>query len=294
MGGNKNKKRRTTKKNKTATKKPEIQTIKVNPIWSFIKRFWGWIVSFSVVIGLILDYQQIKNMLLSPQKQYEQNYFYKGDLSPEKISDDKTLLYKLSPVPPNFNYVKKNWLPLIPGIAIKFNPDSMLHIFVGQYNFYCPKTILEKGVSLHLPNTCDTTSLLSLGVKDDRIYVSVQFDDLQKEETVGYITYNHWTLYRPNMFDFQTDGKRYLQVEDLKNNIIFSIHYWKGVDVVDDGVFIAGYFLESKSVTVIPNFRYGFDHITCYLKDSPEWKEHAYDDIRHIIKRVDTLAYKTK
>ncbi len=61
-----------------------------------------------------------------------------------------------------------------------------------------------------------------MAVKDNRMYVSIEFKDLLKEETVGVIEYNHWKLYKYNLLDFHNDDNR-LEVIDKQNNIVFSI-----------------------------------------------------------------------
>jgi len=104
--------------------------------------------------------------------------------------------------------------------------------------------------------------------------VSVKFFDLEKDEFIGSIAYNHWNLFTPNLLDFHNDDER-LEVKDKQNNIVFSIIY-EGV-----GVWISGYFIDSKSIIVMPNDpkKSKTGHPLCLLKTDASWKQKALDEI---------------
>ena len=114
----------------------------------------------------------------------------------------------------------------------------------------CKVIDLYTGVNLFAPLfTGCTDSKLILGLKDSRIYVSVEFKDLKKEETIGIIEFNHWKLYKENTFDFDNTDEK-LQVKDKQNNIVFSIEYdTKPGD--DPQININGYFINPKAVLVV-------------------------------------------
>ncbi len=41
--------------------------------------------------------------------------------------------------------------------------------------------------------------------KDDRVYVSAVFKDMETENEIGYMEYNHWTLYKGTFLDYHPD-----------------------------------------------------------------------------------------
>jgi hypothetical protein len=279
-------KKKNTAKKYTPITRPNKRNI-ITRIIDFLKRFYVIIIGVIALAGAIPTYQYIKEKYFTSQHdKYINDTFIQGDLTPNNSIKFSPGMFKKLDVPPNFSNFKIQTLPPVNGIHIKFNQSNLLFFVVGEYAFACPKEELEIGISLILPKSCDSTSVLSMCVKENRLYVSTEFKDLKNEETVGYMEYNHWKLYRPNLFDYQTDNNRFLQVEDKQNNVIFSIHYWGS-----SFVYLAGYFISPNSINIIPNYVFLKAHDTCLLKSDILWKQKSLNLIAKHIKKIDKLKY---
>jgi len=256
--------------------------------FQFLTKWWVVLLGIISLLGAIPTYNEIKEKYFTSEtKKYEDNNFVEGKISPYATVEYTESMFNRLEVKPIFSSFNIKLQPAIHGIRIKFDENGLLYFYVAGYYFWCPKNILENGISLHLPNACDSISVLSLISKQDRLYVSCQFNDLQKEEYVGSMDYDHWRLFKPNLLDFQSDKDgRFLQVEDRQNNVIFSIHYWK-----NSTVFIAGYFITPTSIIVIPNNLKRLQiHPYCIDKSDPNWKQKALQEIIWTL-RVDTVHY---
>lgn len=118
---------------------------------------------------------------------------------------------------------------------------------MNDFLFQCSLDDLQKGIKLFSTSLSGCTDTnLTIGVKDERLYVSTVFKDIEKEETVGSIEFNHWKLFKPNLLDFR-NGEQKLEVKDKQNRIVFSVRFSKDVDAV----FISGYFISSKSILIL-------------------------------------------
>lgn len=248
-----------------------------------------------VIASIIAIYQFIKDSIKSQKEKYNDETFVKGTLRPSFLTKEIPYnhnSYTVSESPINFsitNNIKNS--PAITGIKLT-SPHSKKWVYVqfGAFGFIVKISDLRRGVELFSKNLIDCTSKkIFLGVKDDRLYISTEFKDLQKEETIGVIEFNHWKLYKPNLFDYRNDDKR-LEVVDKQNNIVFSINYISKFN----GVLISGYFIDERSIVILPtaitetdrsvilNSLKGSDlknFQTCIYKKEANWKILAQREI---------------
>lgn len=242
---------------------------------------WKVILGFIALIGLIANYTPIRELFMSPKEKYDKETFVEGDLKPSKLFKyfDETELkrFKTEAV---FDSV-----PPIKGILIKNFENLNIAVFEGHKTKLFPIEQYYFGFDMFQESfrECFPPKVI-LGVKGERLYVSAEFKDLHKEETIGFIEFNHWKLYKPNMLDFYNDDKS-LIVKDKQNNIAFSIKYEEpssthpGADLI-----IQGYFISPTSVLVLrdvqrdpyPPSQY------CFLKNDSNWKRKALVEIQKI------------
>lgn len=261
-------------KNKTV---PDIKFI------SFLKKSWKIIAGLGVVLGIILSISPLHDLFLSPKEKYEKETFVQGDLKAPVFAQrfnlhQKDLPYTISTVPPLFikTNIRSNE-PIIRGILIKdYNKNGFAIVGISGYIFSCFRNDLDRGIDIFNPvfSGCGLDTHLILAVKNERMYVSAEFKDLQKEELIGSIEFNHWKLYKPNMLDFNNDDEK-LEVKDKQNHIVFSIKY------ESYGIYISGYFIGPSSIIVLPNDpkKSKSKNPLCLTKLDPNWKQKALDEI---------------
>ena len=133
--------------------------------------------------------------------------------------------------------------------------------------------------------------VLDLIAKDDRLYVSAKFLDLENEFEIGEMNYNCWSLYKENLLDYHYDDEK-LEVLDKRGNIVFSIAYENLGDpnsTADKYVVIAGYFISPSKLLVLNNLEYFNkgrhvdDHShELFNKSDTGYKANALKEIRKI------------
>lgn len=265
--------------------------------------YGGLIVIVLAIIGFIWTCndrnktQQEKNR--SPQEkqndEYDTGTLHPEALSPEPQQGYATLEYQpvLSSQPPKDND------PIIKGILL----DSAALNFELWFNIAdntlpIPSFALKKGITILFPfrspanfpshpapsyKGCDTTRV-SFWIHGNRLYISCDFYDLENGELIGSIEYNHWKLWKRNRSGFNNDDER-LEVRDKRKKIVFEIAYGQGHSLNNEPkVLLGGYFLSSKSVTIIPNAPIkGGGYCYCFLKSDSNWKQEAEEKIDSIL-----------
>jgi hypothetical protein len=246
----------------------------------FLKTKTGIVINSLLAIMAVWGFlyiPPIKNLWQSKHEQFVEANYAQGDLKAPIFTGDTHAPYSISEMKPNFRIPDlRIESPSIKGIKIPdFNKNGYVIVFISGYIFTCLRTDLEKGIDIFNPilSNCSSSHLI-LGIKDERLYVSVEFKDLRKEETIGFIEFNHWRLFLPNLLDFNNDDER-LEVKDKQNNIVFSIAY------ETKAVFISGYLIGTKSIIVMPNDPKKSKSINplCVLKTDTNWKQKALDEI---------------
>ena len=260
------------------------RTAKFKFTWN---RFWKILTVLGVLFGIFSNIDSIKEYFESPKERYNYKNYQEGDLKSPKISSE----FKLSEIPPNFtmNAISES-LPKIKGIYIKdFKKATAMIVQLGNYALVqpFPQNLYE---GLYILSTifsdCSNSKLL-LAIRDDRLYVSVEVKDLQKEETIAFIEYNHWKVFLSNQFEFYNDDKR-LEIKDKQHNVALSITYFpldRGVSKKDIMIVINGYFISPKSVLVLKTNDVGDSYQQtnkCFIKTEPNWKANAETEISTI------------
>lgn len=278
----KKKRKKFTKAKVVNVDSPVVRTKKQNVgFWAIA----GVIVGVAGILSAIF-YPEIRNYISSPQERYHNTTFTEGNLKMPLIDTTAISLPYTEGIPMNFSIPADNSLPKIHGILLK-NLDNKpyLDLFLG--NTLCPLPVndLKKGMGIPLCNS----SYILFGIKDSRLYVSVEFKDLQNEQTIGIIEFNHWKLYNPNLFDYNSTDTS-LEVIDKQNNIAFSIYYEEKNLSKLNLVYISGYFIGPRSITILGCSKEPKKRIdTCLSKNKLDWKIIAQEQIAKITP-IATLA----
>lgn len=243
----------------------------------FLAKFWQVIVGIGVVVGIVVAYPQFEGMWITPKEQVLKDNFYEGDLKPRKISESE-VFSKGFEVSKN---LKNDQSPIIKGVNIPNFKKYGLLTMLGETMYSVPNDFY-KGAEILTPafKGC-TSSKLYIGVHEERLYVHVEFKDIQTEEIIGIIEYNHWRLYKKNVLSFNNDDER-LEVRDKQNNIVFAIRYELPKDYKTPIVYISGYFISPYSVLVLKNNSINSRSQNCYPKSQSFWKENAVLEIEKI------------
>lgn len=241
---------------------------------------------------ILVSIPMIRYNFLSPKEKFERDHFRSGDLKPNKITNRNASFseYVVSETRPFFLNKITDRFPKIKGILVeKFDTKQEIILNLGGLPIHCKPKDFYKGIDIFLSKFADCTKVkLTIAVNNDRIYVSTEFKDLEKEQVIGNIEFNHWRLFNDNMLDFNNDDEK-LEVKDRQGNIVFSIKY----DMLDDStslVNISGYFIDYTSVLVLPNVILtnkgaelkGNTIIQCISKNDTNWKKQAQYDIQFI------------
>lgn len=259
-------------------------------------KLWLIVSSVMTVLGFVVTtlggFAPIKSLFTSQKEKYDEEAFVSGELKPERLMKRSGFVYTRTEKPMAF-YLDTLGVngPHIKGILAKnfrdpeFARNGWIVTRLGRYIFTCWAGDLHHGIEILNPifGGC-TASKIVLGIKDDRLYVSAEFKDIQKEETIGFIEFNHWKLYKENMLNFLNDDDK-LEVRDKQNNIVLSLKYYGH----QNGLMISGYFIDYNSVLVVRDTFEDFkDENQCISKQDSNWKNKAMREIsliRTVIKK---------
>jgi hypothetical protein len=232
------------------------------------------------IIALITFYFTFITQNLSQKERYYKDNVFEGDLQPDKLHPVTDSVYSVLENPPIFTQpIKGDTLPTVKGLLMRNEKSNSIILFVGGCATFLDKSILRKGIKFKLPVISKNHfGQISLGIKDDRVYTSVEFKDIITENTAGYLEYNHWKVFSYNTLEYPKNDDNRLEVRDKQNNIIFSIKYELD-DKLNEFIFINGYFLEPKNgITILAWNR--DTHLkemdTSFLCSDANWKENAY------------------
>lgn len=285
-------------------------------IQNFIESYkWHIITAILTVISLVFGLPAFIDFLKSPKEKYNTETFIEGDLKPARIGNTSALS-ATGDLGDKFtiNHTAYEHAPKIEGILLKrLKERGTVAVQCGNVMILTSSGALSNGLDiLHINEndfyraTFDTTikknsqqscvpNKIILGLHDNRLYVSVEFKDLKKEETIGNIEFNHWKLYKPNLFDFHNTDST-LQVIDKQNNVVFSVRYVSAGNCV----LINGYLIGDESVYVMPRDMtltsesqiydtsariFSSDTCVCIYKSDGDWKQKAQKAISKI-KRI--------
>jgi len=239
------------------------------------------IFALAAIAGIIAVIPTLRGCLLTPKQKWDEENTEQGVIKSPKISEN----YIPIKVTPNFNYDTTLKFPKVKGIYIKgLKQMQSLAIAIGEHIFLCPVHNLYEGIEILNPiyRDCSNTTL-ALAAKDDRLYVSTKFVALRDSTEIGFMDFNHWTIYNGNYLDY-TPGDDRFEVKDKQGNIVFSIFYSKRPSFVE----ISGYFVGPTSVIVLTSKEAFKLHVNgvgptdCIQKSDSNWKVKAEIEIAKI------------
>lgn len=281
-------------KKKNIKKKEAVLVVQKPPSEQLKKKFRFNVTNIIAVLAsltvIILAVPSIRDMFLSPKQKWDKENTKQGDIKSPKISENYTPIK----VVPNFNFDTTLKFPKIKGIYIKgLKEKTYLSIAIGNHIFECPVVSLYQGIEILNPIFRDCSkAILALAAKDDRLYVSTKFIALRDETEIGYMEFNHWTIYNDSFANYHPsdDKDDRFEVIDKQGNIVFSILYTP--DKNQSFVAISGYFVSPKSVMILNNekaFTIGHNlnideerGRECIQKSDSNWRANAEIEIAKI------------
>src|SRR6185312_7404784 len=215
------KKRRIYKKTKKTPIKESIQNQKIpiekvpmwRKIWTVNKKVFRIIGIFVTAIVTFIAFKEAIHKWITPQqKLYEEEKFIKGILVPKYIESYKDL-----------------------------------NLFYGSFTVSYPIQEFKNGINI-TPDLIkcggEPMGNIELIIADNKLFVSIEIHDL-KDELVGVIDYNKWSLFKPNLLTYhETDGS--LEVIDRYNNVVLSILF-----IAPNTISLQGYFMEKNVIVVV-------------------------------------------
>jgi hypothetical protein len=272
---------------KEAELQAEIERLKQKheqPKKHWVKRFltsiWGILLQLALVSGIAVYFQLFENVAeyFTPKHTlYKKETTKTGVISspaiPNNVSYEK--------ITPTFFYNVKDYrYPLIKGIYIKDLHNMVeLPLSIGSAEYVeFPMARINRGVNI-LEHWTDTTPChdiqLILAAKDDRLYTSARFIDLDGTFEMGEINLNHWEVYNGKFLDYRCTDSSF-ELIDYRGYVAFNISYSQ---VPKPLVTINGYLVGPECVMVInSSARYwrGFN------KPDSNWKLKAEKEIYKI------------
>lgn len=253
---------------------------------------WAIFCGFTIFLGAVVAWPDLVKIFSSDKENFEAETVIVGELKPQKLSDNRQYSVLESVPEYLFDKLKKvEVYPHVKGIWIKnFSKKEDLAIFLDGKLLRVIKNDLYRGIDLFNPlfDSC-IASHFYMVVKDEKLYISLEFKDLKNEETIGIIDFNHWRLFKENLLSFESTDEK-LEVRDKQNNIVLAIRFQDSYQGFFGILNISGYFIGSTSILVIPNVGRGLNgkdnlpdfSYNCISKAVPDWKNEALKKIEFI------------
>lgn len=223
----------------------------------FFRRWW--IISLEVItfLSILTLYEYFKQKITPDSVKFVNETQITGQLKPPEIKIPNSS-YTILDIPQSFKIsTLKSIGPHISGISIKdFSERKYIIMVIGGLHFKCPTEDLLKGIRPYEATfkPCGGATL-DVGVKDNRLYVSLRFRSFPDGALIGNMEFNHWTLFRKNLISYKADDER-LEVKDNQGYIVLSVRYL--VDSGNEGIVaISGYLFEKPNLVILPNNNYG-------------------------------------
>lgn len=233
----------------------------------FFNKGWQFFAGIVLAIGFIV---WLDGFLKTDKEKFDEENVEVGVVHSHKISN-----YSILDTTPNIN---KETGALNRIVGVKIPENRFVTIQIGGHLIIGQAAELKRGIEVFHPIFNDCTSReLKLMVKNDRLFISTKFYDLQTQDEIGEIKSNQWTLYKSNMLDYEESDNKF-EVKDKHGNIVFSVFF------ADHGLTmltIAGYFVDNNNVLIVNNLElfsknnhYVNDHDNeCASINLPDWKK---------------------
>lgn len=207
-------KKRHNKKKTPKTDKPVTALVVEKPTEKkkLSTRFWVFLTGAIVLAGGALSFFQLRDYTKTSKEKFDDEYIAEGDLKPLTINEpqdakpdqasiesQQKVINTISLLPDSLYY--KDSAPPIKGIFLKdYDNKSEIYIHVGGNIFgWNPSRMAEMSRMLAAGYADEENFKIIAGINNNRLYLSMEFKDLDKEETIGWIDYNHWKLFKPNL-----------------------------------------------------------------------------------------------
>ncbi|MBS1773297.1 MAG: hypothetical protein JST82_10565 [Bacteroidetes bacterium] len=290
---------------KTVINNPPINDVKPKRSTSTVVTIWGTVIG--IILTCILGYHSFKeDFIMSDNEKYEKENFVKGELHSRRLyetnnsnntqTDNRGISvntingdvkyytvdfpsaigkHKVNGVLPIYEFVdNKNEYPIIKGIKIQnFINKKEIELHMGTIIFKMQPDFLFEGINilgLSPYTACSDDQDITLGVKDDRLYISTQFKDIKNEDVIGDIEFNHWKMFKPNFLKINQDDSSF-EVFDRQGYNAFAIRFFEPNKLV-----VQGYFVGSSTIAVVNNI----ESIPCIDKSDIHWKDSAIRAIK--------------
>lgn len=259
------------------------------------KKWWqtGWALLSGIILLAVgvLTYIQLKNEFKSTQEKFTETHIDSGTIkAPQILVNDlqETDTFETESI---FTRARTDKFPPVNGIRIS-EKDTLLGIvfMAGSGMWRVRLSRLKKGVTfVNLTGSQDCyNSKIRLVARDNRLYASAEFRDLQNNNLVGKMDFNRWEVYLDNLLKYKYDDER-IEVHDKQGYIIFSLGLFQENQGANGGVVIRGYFQNPKTIMMMNNSKkvevvlQGTDgkiypqaeYYKCISKENPNWKKEA-------------------
>jgi len=215
-----------------------------------------------------------------PKKiKYDDEKTIQGDIHSPKISNEA----QLESVPQFYDNPYANNNLIARGIYVNnLSKREVLKIVIGHLEVDIPILDLYKGINLwtYAFGFCGNDGALWLIAREDRLYASAKFMDLQGGFKIGEIEYNHWKLFDGKYLDYFCDNENF-EVQDHQGYIPFTMSFSENAKSAF--VLISGYIISPTNVLVLNG-----DNMSCIPKLRKNWKEEAEIEINKIKSVVKT------
>ena len=244
-----------------------------------LKKLWKVFLGI-VAIGTFLQicHYFYETILESPRKTFVKKHITEGDVESPKISENKELENKKGEDTSRFYINEKTYTyPKIKGIYLKdLGNLPTLYFNFGTFVLgYSPEQ-LHNGITPFngvVLGNCGPVNLEFIE-KDDRLYVSCNFIDLD-ENKIGEMEFNHWKIYNDKFLDYHCNNTSF-EITDFKGHVVFSISFRKNKS--QPFVSIAGYLTNPDAIFVLNHETPYF----CIEKSDSNWKQKAEREIYKI------------
>jgi hypothetical protein len=260
------------------------------------------------IIALILAAISVFYFLFDRYKAQEKkddDNFQSGKFDIEPLPENSQS-FKTLEAPPTFTSraIQKDAPPivgiLLDSISLRptrdpnnpFYPPSGTWISFGKYTRHATISNLVNGIEAEVPfndpfskylGECGV-STIKFAVSNNRLYIACKLYDLKNEDYIGEIEFNHWKVYIPNRLTCWSDEKR-LEIRDKQNRIVIAMQYNHPKNAPIPYLTMGGYFINNKSIVVIPNYETtgGRRDCFCFAKKDSNWKIAAAEIIDSLV-----------
>jgi len=284
----------------TATTSPERLPIKLSKnkykksfgkavpavIQKTLSNYWKFIVGFGTALSIILTCIQLVDTRKTTKEKFKENSIDTGTI--------KTPYITFAGVPgPFVDEVTK----ASTGINVKVIPVRGIHVpdlinkksitvTWGMAEITLTPNDLYKGINL-----LDTivkgqgTAALYLGASyDNRLYIGTELRDLEDNNLLGRICFNHWLVYTNAVKDYN-DTDTSFEVLDSKGYIIIQLEYSETTNTLN----IQGYFRDTRGVIILINQKDKTLMGYVGYEGRPGWRDTARETLS-IIKSIFPVA----